>query len=160
MYFNPPSTINLPVSLIQQRRPGECLVACVAMLYTYWGIRFSYRRLRASLKIRSDAGAPLYNVTGLSQKGFGFHFQRRGTLANLYGMLARGWPSIVAVQASEFPYWREQPTQHAVVIVGMTADSILINDPAASDTPSNVPYGDFDLAWLEMDEAFAVIAPA
>lgn len=129
------------------------------MLYTYWGIRFSYRRLRSDLKIRSDAGAPLHNVTRLSQAGFGLHFQRGGTLTNLYGMLARGWPSIVAVQAGEFPYWSDPPTQHAVVVVGMTADSILINDPAASDTPSIVAYGDFDLAWLEMDEAFAVIAP-
>ncbi len=152
--------INLPVSLIQQRRPGECLVACVGMIYTFWGIRFSYDHLQNSLRIRPDAGAPLENITRLTPNGYAVHFQRRGTLNNLYWMLARGWPSIVAVQANEFPYWNEPPTQHAVVVVGMTPDSILINDPAASDTPSTVPYGDFDLAWLEMDEAFAVIAPA
>lgn len=42
----------------------------------------------------------------------------------------------------------------------MTLDSIWLNDPAAFKAPLAVPYGDFDLAWLEMDAAFAVIAPA
>lgn len=75
-------------------------------------------------------------------------------------MLERGWPSIVGVQAAEFPYWQDLPTQHAVVVVGMTPTSVLVNDPAMADAPLAIPYGDFDLAWLEMDEAFAVIAPA
>ncbi|MBI3957213.1 MAG: C39 family peptidase [Chloroflexi bacterium] len=160
MFFNPPSPINLPVPLIRQRRPGECLVACVAMLYASWNIRFSYDELKTDLRIRPNAGSPLENVRQLSPKGFAVYFQRRGTFANLYGMLERGWPSIVSVQAGEFPYWQEPPTQHAVVVVGMIDDNILVNDPTFADAPLAIPYGDFDLAWLEMDEAFAVIAPA
>lgn len=31
--------------------------------------------------------------------------------------------------------------------------------PDLSYGPAQIPIGDFELAWLEMDEAFAVIAP-
>jgi len=112
-----------------------------------------------ALAIQPDAGAPLNHIQRLTPRGFAVHFRRRGTFANLYWMLERGWPSIVSVQTREFPYWTDPPTQHAVVVIGMTDEYVLVNDPAMAHAPVAVPYGDFDLAWLEMDEAFAVIAP-
>jgi ABC-type bacteriocin/lantibiotic exporter with double-glycine peptidase domain len=157
MFFRPPSLLQLSVPFVQQRKPGECLVACAAMLCAYWGVNISYDRLMSDLRIRPDAGGLLENVRNLTRHRFSVYHLRRASLNDLYQMLENGWPPIVSVQAGEFPYWTEPPTQHAVVIVGMTAGDIWVNDPAARSAPFAVPYGDFDLAWLEMDEAFAVL---
>jgi len=35
---------------------------------------------------------------------------------------------------------------------------IFLNDPDISDAPIQVLMGDFDLAWLEQDERYAVLA--
>lgn len=130
------------------------------MLCTYWGVTVSYERLIIDLRIRTGAGGLLENVRNLVRHGFSVYHLRQASLNDLYQMLENGWPPIVSVQADEFPYWTEPPTQHAVVVVGMTTEAIWVNDPAANTAPLAVPYGDFDLAWLEMDEAFAAIAPA
>ena len=66
----------------------------------------------------------------------------------------------MACEHLHIPYWNGNASQHVVTVIGMTADSVLANDPAFVEHPLPLPYGDFDLAWLEMDEAFAVIAPA
>lgn len=136
------------------------MAACAAMLCSYWNVPVDYQALVRDLDIRIDAGGLLENIRQLTLHGFSAYYRRRNSLNDLYLLLENGWPPIVGVQAGEFPYWQEPPAQHAVVVVGMTFDGIWLNDPAASTAPLAIPYGDFDLAWLEMDEAFAVIAPA
>lgn len=159
MYYRPPSPLQLKVPFISQRKPGECLAACAAMLCAYWNMPVDYQVLVRDLEIRVDAGGLLENIRHLTRYGFSAFYRRQNRLDDLYRALENGWPPIVGVQAGEFPYWTEPPTQHAVVVVGMTLDAIWLNDPASAHAPIAVPYGDFDLAWLEMDEAFAVIAP-
>ncbi|MEZ4732190.1 MAG: hypothetical protein R3E79_34160 [Caldilineaceae bacterium] len=46
---------------------------------------------------------------------------------------------------------------HAVVVVGFDEQSIYLHDPEFAESPINVSYGDFDLAWLEHDEMYAVL---
>lgn len=159
MYYRPPSPLRLTVPFIRQRNPGECLAACAAMLCGYWNVPVDYQTLVRDLDIRIDAGGLLENIRHLTRYGFSAYYRRRNSLDDLYRTLENGWPPIVGVQAGEFPYWQEPSTQHAVVVVGMTLDGIWLNDPAMTHAPLSVPYGDFDLAWLEMDEAFAVITP-
>ena len=49
---------------------------------------------------------------------------------------------------------------HAVVIVGMDATHVHLNDPGLPDGPIPVPIGEFDLAWLAQYERYAVLAPS
>ena len=60
----------------------------------------------------------------------------------------------------ELPYWENEWSQHAAVVVGMTESTILLNDPVFKPAPIGISLGDFDLAWLAQDETFAVITPA
>lgn len=43
------------------------------------------------------------------------------------------------------------------VVVGTTADHVLIADPAFDATPMAVTIGDFELAWLNSDNACVIV---
>ena len=64
---------------------------------------------------------------------------------------------MVFVDTGELPYW-SYAAKHALVVVGVQAEHILVNDPAFSEAPIQVPAGDFDLAWLNADYMCAVIS--
>lgn len=85
-------------------------------------------------------------------------YRRRGSVAILYTLLQHGWPIIASVDTGPLPYW-EISTGHAVVVVGMEREHIFLNDPGMPDGPVQVLIGDFELAWLEQDELYAVLAP-
>jgi uncharacterized protein YvpB len=63
------------------------------------------------------------------------------------------------VRTGELPYWTYQ-TDHAVVVVGFDEGHVYVNDPDRPGAPIAVPVGDFELAWLERDYAYALIAPS
>jgi hypothetical protein len=75
----------------------------------------------------------------------------------LFDLLVVNRPPIVFVKTGELPYWNGQDVEHALVVVGMDERTILLNDPAFRRAPVKVSLGDFDLAWLERDEMYAVI---
>lgn len=118
----------------------------------------SYDRLNRILEIQPDLGAPFSNIRHLTQLNFAVLYQQ-GTLSNLQHAIANGWPPIVPVNTGDLPYWGQIHVNHAVVIVGMDTHSVYLNDPAFTASPIRVAKGDFDLAWLDRDEMFAVIAP-
>lgn len=145
----------LPVEHVWQARSGECLPACVAMILGYQQVRLPYAVVRRMLGIVTDVGTPAPNVRRLVQYGFDVVY-RRGTLRTLHDLLLANTPPIVFVKTRDLPYWDEN-VDHAVVVVGMDGRRILLNDPAFAEAPIEAPLGDFDLAWLERDEMYAVI---
>lgn len=147
----------LTVSHFQQRERGDCLVACVAMVLDYMGIQQSYRRLYKLLNIKKGLGTALYNIRRLEKLGVTILFQQ-GNLAQLHSHLKQNEPSIVPVKTAELPYWKED-TDHAVVVVGLDDQFVYLNDPFFPVAPLRVSTGDFDLAWLERDEFYAVLQP-
>ncbi len=152
-----PSFLSVPHLL--QRSSGDCLAACAAMVLRYFGVMsVTYDRLNRILEIQPDLGAPFSNIRHLSQLKFAVLYQQ-GTLPDLQHALANGWPPIVPVNTRELPYWGQIHVNHAVVVVGMDTQSVCLNDPAFTASPIRVAKGDFDLAWLDRDEMFAVIAP-
>jgi ABC-type bacteriocin/lantibiotic exporter with double-glycine peptidase domain len=147
----------LPVPHVQQHEYGECLAACAAMVLGYFGVTVAYRRLLKLLQIEPDLGTPAYNIRRLEQIGFTVGYQQ-GVLAELHDHLTNNHPCIAMVNTQELPYWSEA-VQHAVVVVGLDANDIYLNDPAFSNSPFQVSHGDFELAWLEQDEFYAVVSP-
>ncbi len=65
-------------------------------------------------------------------------------------------PPIVFVNTKELSYWRET-TGHAVVVVGIEGDLIYLNDSALAEAPQVIPVAEFDLAWLELDQFYAIL---
>ena len=158
----PNSSILLPVAHVRQRRYGAPqglpLVASAAMVLTYLGRPLPYNRLLKTLGVQPGVGTPFSNLKNLARLKITVIYEQ-GTLLDLHRFLANGWPCIVPVKSGELPYWENIDTDHAVVVVGMVATSIYLNDPAFATAPLQVALGDFDLAWFERSEYYAVLAP-
>lgn len=148
--------ILLPVPHRRQREWGECMVACAAMAMAYMDIPVSYERLFTVLQIRKQLGVPAYNIRNMEQLGVKVIY-KRGTLEELQDQLANNRPCIVFVKTEELPYWNDEHTDHAIVVVGLDSDSVYVNDPRFPEAPIQVSHGDFELAWQERDEYYATL---
>ena len=127
------------------------------MVLAYWRRDVTYSALLRLLRIQ-PYGAPAGNIRLLSGLGVRVTYSKTN-LWGLEALLNQGMPVIVFVRTGELPYWTYQ-TDHAVVVVGFDEDHVYVNDPDRSDAPIRVPAGDFELAWLERDYAYALIAPS
>jgi ABC-type bacteriocin/lantibiotic exporter with double-glycine peptidase domain len=158
MIFHPPAPVRLAVPHVQQRTNGECLAACAAMClgYVKWPVR--YERLVKLLEIEPGLGTQFSNIHKLERLKVGVNYRMYGTLEELYTFLTAGWPCIASVQTQELPYWNGVNVYHVVVVVGMDASQVYLNDPELPAGPVPVLLGDFDLAWLAQDETYAVIS--
>ncbi len=123
------------------------------MVLAYMGHTVRYSRLMRILNT-SDIGTPFSNLHNVSRIGVTVTVAS-GTLDLLYEQLSHNRPCIASVQTAELPHW-PHATEHAIVVVGMDSDYVFVNDPSFEIAPILVPIGDFDLAWLEMDEDYAV----
>ena len=144
----------LPISHQQQRQPAECLAACAVMLLDYWQRPTDYDTLLKVLQI-GYAGAPFRNLHYLEALGASV-FIEQGQLETLRSLLARKLPPIIFVSTQDLSYW-DEVTQHAVVVAGIDETHVYLHDPAFSDAPKTVTIDEFMLAWLEMDEFYALI---
>lgn len=139
------------------------------MLLDYLQQPIPYDRLRQILGT-GEIGTPLPNIHHLQRLGLHTHASIDGTFEIMSELLDLGLPSIADVFTGELPYWQartdildyEKNTFHAVVVVGIenegTEDGVVyINDPDFEEAPIAINYGDFDLAWLEQENRFALI---
>ncbi len=125
------------------------------MVLDYLGRACPYSHLLQLLKIKS-IGAPSSNILRLTALGVHVTY-KAGSLEELEKQIAMGYPCIVFLDTAELPYWSEA-TFHAVVVVGMDDEYVYVNDPAFDQSPQPVPWGDFELAWVEEGCHYAVVA--
>ena len=149
------SPLILSVPYVQQQGVGECLAACAAMVLNYIGKPTSYRRLVKLLETIPATGTASYKIQNLSQLKVNVIY-RRGSLIALQTHIRQRQPCIAFVRTTELPY-REDITDHAVVVIGFDEHPLYIHDPEFEESPLTVLKGDFDLAWLERDEMYAVL---
>jgi ABC-type bacteriocin/lantibiotic exporter with double-glycine peptidase domain len=147
-------TAILPVPHSLQTTQADCLAACANMVLSYLNKPLLYDDLLALLGIQWF-GAPFSHILKVEQIGVRVLYQQ-GSLDDLEKHLAEGEPIIAPVFTGELPY-ADEATNHAIVIVGIGEHYVYINDPAVTQAPIPVPKGDFDLAWLERNEWYAVI---
>ena len=146
--------ILLTVSHQQQTQQTDCLAACAAMVLDYLHIPTAYNRLSQLLKI--DAiGTPFRNLDNLQAVGLSILIEE-GSIQSLKDYLEIGLPVIVAVDTHQLSYW-DEATDHAVVVVGIDAENVYLNDPDLSTAPQAVSLAEFELAWLEKDYLAAII---
>lgn len=148
--------IILPVPHIRQHNLGECLAACAAMVCSYLDFSITYEQLLKLLRVEWF-GTPASNIRELEKLNVSVTY-KQGTLEELHNHLTNNRPCIAFVKTGQLPYW-DGDNDHAVVIVGLDDEYIYLNDPDFANAPMQVSHGDFDLAWLERDEFYAVLIP-
>jgi len=141
------------VSLRRQTQPADCLAACAAMILDFLGQPLLYKKLLVLLNI-GPYGTPRRNILRLTTVGLSVDYGE-ATPDILAAYLESGRPVIAFVDTGELPYWSES-TNHAVVVVGLDDETVLVHDPAF-DSPQAVPREDFELAWLECDNVCVLI---
>lgn len=144
----------LAVSHRKQLQQSDCLAACAAMLLEHLQLPIEYARLVQLLAIRSY-GAAFSNLRRLEELGVSVVIEK-GSLAKLRRALDQGLPIVVAVNTGPLTYWTDD-TAHALVVVGIEQETVLVNDPEFSQAPQAVPLDEFLLAWLEQDYRQALI---
>ena len=145
----------LPVPHRIQQHKADCLTACVMMVLDYLGRSVSYNRLMELLNINPDLGAPASNVGRLSSLGLQVEYGP-GQAHQLTEHLDNGIPCVVFVDTVHLSYWAEA-ARHAVVLIGMDEQQVVLNDPFFTEAPQIASRLEFELAWDEMDNTYAAI---
>lgn len=147
----------LPVLHQKQRQSADCLAACAAMVLAYLQVRVDYKHLLRQLRTETH-GSVFNNLRYLESMGLSI-LTEDGSMEKLRVYLESGLPIIAFVDTGQLTsYWREA-TNHAVVIVGITSDTVYLNDPEFDTAPQTVSLAEFELAWLEKGYRYAVIRP-
>ena len=144
----------LPVPHLEQTTDGGCLPACVAMILAHLKEPVDQGRL-ARLFDTQEFGTVAPRIHKLTDWGYATTYQS-GSLATLQNLLASGVPPIVFVWTGGLPHWSVN-TPHAVVVIGMDEERVLVNDPALGEAPQSIPLDAFLLAWAEFDNRYATI---
>jgi ABC-type bacteriocin/lantibiotic exporter with double-glycine peptidase domain len=145
----------LNVPYLEQNDPGGCLSACAAMVLAYLEQPVLQEEVAQQLGAR-PWGTPASNIRRLATWGFRVTYET-GSLSDLAQRTEAGQAPIVFVRTVDLPYWQED-TPHAVVVVGVEGENIVLLDPAYPEqTPVSVSIDAFLLAWSHFDQAFAVI---
>ncbi len=145
----------LPIPHQSQLADGYCLPACVQMVLSYWGIEREQADLAKQLQMVPGAGTPGNRVRLLASDTLEV-FYGHGELADLQTALNRGAAPIVLVYTGELPYW-DLATAHTVVLLGIDEGVAVINDPGMTQVKLRVSLGDFELAWYEMANLYALL---
>lgn len=145
----------LPVPHYPQLADGYCLPACVQMVMAYWGVRRSQQRLARQLQTIPGAGTPGSRLRDLASPNLKVHYGE-GTLSDLQAALAQAIPPILLVNTKHLSHWRLE-TAHAVVLLAMDDNLLMINDPAANQGHTVIGIDEFLLAWDEMAYLFGFI---
>lgn len=124
------------------------------MALLYLGLDIPETRLARLLGTRTF-GTPARRITRLESLGV-------QTMMGAYSeIVLRRWlrqdiPPIIFLQTDALAYWTVE-TYHAVVLVGMTEDTVYLNDPAMDTAPQVTSRASFLLAWSEFDDLAAII---
>jgi len=89
----------------------------------------------------------------------GFDVQvESSSLAQLGSALAAGVPPIVFVETTYLDYWQTR-CDHVVVVVGLDATTVLLNDPFFDSAPQQTALAGFQSAWAVNEHLTAFIRP-
>lgn len=144
----------LNVAHFRQQQQADCLAACAQMALVHLGIQVRYDRLLRLLKVKSF-GASFYNLQALDQLGASIKIGE-GDMALLSSALAQTLPILTSVDTQDLPYWTTIE-RHVVLVVGIDADMVYVNDPAFANAPQRVERLTFESAWLRRDYVYSVI---
>lgn len=112
------------------------------------------RRLLGSKAI----GTPGFKVRNLDRHGYTVTYASATDERVLAQALRSGVPPIALVLTANLAYW-DRETAHAVVVIGMDNDTVIVNDPAYPASSQHIAHNAFMLAWADFDYLYALIRP-
>lgn len=142
----------------RQTKEADCLVACAAMILTYLEVEYRYTNLAIRLKTE-EHGTVFGNLISLKSLGINVEIDESDDYRNvgfLTDTLHEGIPVIASVDTAELLTYWTKTTSHALVIMGIDEEHILVNDPAFDEAPQFVPIDEFLLAWSEHNYRYAI----
>jgi hypothetical protein len=125
------------------------------MVLDYLNVPIAYSAIITQLHLQPGVGGPFRNLRHLEALGVEVLI-KHGELGALRSQLENNLPAIVLVDTAQLSYWAEG-TSHAVVVVGIEDDLIYLNDPAFPDAPKIISVNEFELAWIDLDQFYALI---
>lgn len=129
----------LSVPFFKQRKNG-CGAASVAMVMRYWGAGPSADEVYQSLYDPARKAIPLARMKQYLEQHQFHAFTLRGAAEDVESHLAKGRPVIAALRP------RPKAALHFVVITGMAAETVWINDPTRKK-PLRMKRADFEKQW-------------
>jgi len=140
-----------------QEHVTSCVTACVRMVLTHFGQRWTEAQVRQILG-RPRLGITLFAThTQLIQAGATASFHDDWNIYDLRDSLSQGHYPIIGVERQALGH---APASHAIVVVSITSHHVEILDPL--DGPQLPKYGMnvLELAWkLSGQEALIIEAP-
>jgi ABC-type bacteriocin/lantibiotic exporter with double-glycine peptidase domain len=146
--------ILLPVQHQQQRQQTDCLAACAGMVLDYLHLPYTYEGLLRLLRVGS-MGTQFSNLYQLETWGLSVLLEH-GELTTLRAHLEVGLPVIAFVNTGNLAYW-SYPTNHAIVISGYEDNQLYLLDPDLDHGPILFSEAEFELAWIDREQIYAVI---
>jgi hypothetical protein len=105
---------------------------------------------------------PFGNLHYLASLRLALSIGKHGDLSIFEPNLTVGLAVIAGVKTFGWQHWREEVTEHAVVVVGIDQfhGVIFIDDPFFANGPIEMPLIEFETGWIEGDGYYAVIGLA
>lgn len=148
--------MRLKVPHRKQIDTGYCLPACVQMVLAYWGIQRDQDSLAKQLGMIEGAGTPGSRLFLLVSSSLDVQYRTRGNINDLEEALRGSVPPIALVWTGQLSYW-DSNVPHAVVLIGTERGNFVVHDPAKSEEGILVSIPEFNLAWDEMDNIYALL---
>lgn len=129
------------------------------MVLTDLQIKFSYRQLTRLLKT-GDHGTVFSHLLFLERLRVRIELGESDDYKNidlLTENIGNGCPVIVSVETAELQTYWSKATSHAVVVVGIDEQNVMVNDPAFDVAPQVVPINEFLIAWGEHYYRYAIL---
>jgi ABC-type bacteriocin/lantibiotic exporter with double-glycine peptidase domain len=126
------------------------------MVMAYYGRNESEDSVRQLLRT-TPRGTRAANVTRVVQLGFDVRFGA-SNLSQLQAMLAANVPPIIFLLTGTLDYW-ETNDAHAVVLIGIDAATVHLNDPFFDTFSQQTPLANFQQAWATTGHLAAFIRP-
>lgn len=146
----------LAVPHFQQEFDYSCVAACVRMVLAHFGDIRTEAELRLLLDTQ-PTGTRAGNLMRLSTPTLEIHL-RSSNLAELERALSDNQPPIAFLKTGDLDYWTED-VFHTVVLVGIDAIAVGINDPYFPTASQTTSWQNFEKAWAHTGQFAAFIRP-
>ena len=142
------------ITWFPQQQRSACVTACVRMVLTGFGQSKTEEQVRRALN-QSAAGITLAKAhRQLLRQSVAAELHGDWNIVDMRDCLREGWHPIVGIERRVLGH---PDASHAVVLVGISSQSVEAFDPLGTSTPEVFKLKTFDLAWSSAGQQALII---